>query len=476
MPRSAARPAPGRWPPVKIHGRAGGPARARWSAACTCEVRRAKVARVSTSHGPPAYPILLNLRGRRVLVVGGGPVAARRAGSLARAGARVEVVAPAGCEALLDLVTTGDVGWQRRRYRPDDLAGAWLVQTATGDPQVDAAVLADAETAGVWAVDAGDAGRSAAWVPAVAYGEGGVLVAVGGGRDPGRARALRDAVQHQLDAGELPVRRVRRRPGTGRVYLVGGGPGDPDLLTVRARRLLAAADVVVTDRLAPQAISALLTAGAEVVDVGKAPDRHPMPQQEINALLVARARDGDLVVRLKGGDPFVLGRGGEEAWACAAAGVPVEVVPGVTSAVAVPAAAGIPVTHRGITTSFLVASAHEGVSGLLEQVTAAAAETTLVLLMGVRRLPEVARGLLAQGRPPQTPAAVVSHGWTPQQRTVVGTLGDIATLAADAGLGSPSVVVVGDVVALRAQWGDLGTPSPAAGHNPAVAADAPSPR
>src|SRR5690606_6253562 len=166
-----------------------------------------------------------------------------------------------------------------------------------------------------------------------------------GGGDPRRAARLRDAVQVALESGSLPLRRHRRGPG--RVALVGGGPGDPGLVTTRGRQLLAEADVVVVDRLAPRALLGELDPDVEVVDVGKAPGHHPVSQDEINRLLVSHASAGKRVVRLKGGDPFVLGRGGEEVAACRAAGVPVEVVPGVTSAVAVPAAAGVPVTHRG---------------------------------------------------------------------------------------------------------------------------------
>ena len=178
----------------------------------------------------------------------------------------------------------------------------------------------------------------------------------------GASVAVRNAIAQALDAGSLPLR--RHRPGPGRVVLVGGGPGDADLLTLRGRRELAAADVVVVDRLAPQAVLDELAPGVLILDVGKAPGRHPVPQHEINRLLVEHATAGRRVVRLKGGDPFLLGRGGEEVAACREAGVPVEVVPGVTSAFAVPAAAGIPVTHRGLSRQVTVLSGHDASTGI----------------------------------------------------------------------------------------------------------------
>ena len=261
------------------------------------------------------------------------------------------------------------------------------------------------------------------------------------GGDPRRAARLRDAVATALDTGALPLRRHRR--GAGRVDLVGGGPGDPGLLTVRARRLLAQADVVVHDTLAPTAVLDELDPDVELVDVGKTAGHHPVPQHEINRILVEHAQAGRRVVRLKGGDPFVLGRGGEELLACHEAGVAVEVTPGVTSAVSVPAALGIPVTHRGVSRSFTVLSAHEDLHA--GQVPT---EGTLVLLMGVSGLAATAERLVALGWSASTPAAVLEDGFGPRQRRVVGTLADIAEASAAAGVRPPGIVVVGDVVAL----------------------------
>jgi uroporphyrin-III C-methyltransferase/precorrin-2 dehydrogenase/sirohydrochlorin ferrochelatase len=410
------------------------------------------------------YPVLLDLTDRDVLVVGGGPVAARRATATVDAGARVTVIAPAVCEDLADLVAAGSVRWVPRGATGGDvLAGPgpgarwWLVHTATGDRDVDAAVADAAGRCGTWCARADLAQASSAHVPAVAAGPDGVQVAVSGGGDPGRAAAVRDAIGDLLATGRLPLRRTRPRlgSGTGRVVLVGGGPGDPGLLTVAGRQWLARADVVVTDRLGPVDVLAELDPGVEVVDVGKTAGHHPIPQDVINRILVEHAAAGRTVVRLKGGDPFVLGRGGEEALHCVAHGIPVEVVPGVTSAVSVPAAAGIPVTHRGITTSFVLASAHAGAGDALEAARSAPRGATLVLLMGLSSLARTAAELVAAGHPPATPVAVVSSGWTAAQRTVVGTLATIAEDVATAGLASPAVTVVGEVVGLREVLGDL---------------------
>jgi uroporphyrin-III C-methyltransferase/precorrin-2 dehydrogenase/sirohydrochlorin ferrochelatase len=329
------------------------------------------------------------------------------------------------------------------------------VHTATGDRTTDNAVALAADRARTWCVRADDASASAAWTPAVARTADGVLVAVSGGGDPGRSRAIRDAVAVGLDTGELPVRATRRRlrEGPGTVHLVGGGPGHDELITVRGRRLLATADVVVVDRLAPRGLLERLSPDVEVIDCGKTPGHHQLTQDQINAVIVERALAGLDVVRLKGGDPFVLGRGGEEALACHLAGVPVAVVPGVTSAVSVPAAAGIPVTHRGVTSSFALVSAHDGVEPIEQAAREHAPTTTLVLLMGVRLLRGSAEALVASGRAPSTPVAIVERGWTSTQRTTVGTLADIADLAEARGVESPAVVVVGDVVSLRAELG-----------------------
>ncbi len=359
------------------------------------------------------------------------------------------------CEDLADLVDQGTVAWSERGYRGvDDLAGAWLVHTATGDVDVDRQVSADAAALRLWCVESGDAARSAAHVPAtvrVATPDGPVTVAVNAGGDPRRAVAVRDAVvsrvREDLARGALPLRRVRHRPGPGWVALVGGGPGDVGLLTTRARVLLACADVVVTDRLGPRAVLDELPPAVQVVDVGKTPGHHAWRQEEINAEIVRHALEGRAVVRLKGGDPYVLGRGGEERLACEAAGVVVEVVPGVTSAVSVPAAAGIPVTHRGLARGFTVVTGHDEIGSLPP-----GSDHTVVLLMSVAGLRRNAARLVEAGRDRQCPVAVVEDGWGPGQRVTVGTLEDVADRAEAVGVRSPAVVVVGDVVTLSPAW------------------------
>lgn len=236
----------------------------------------------------------------------------------------------------------------------------------------------------------------------------------------------------------------------GGVWLVGAGPGDPGLLTVRGRDLLAAADVVVTDRLAAASILEAVRPGAEVIGVGKSPTTRSRTQEEINEILVDRAGAGARVVRLKGGDPFVLGRGGEEAEACAAAGIPCVVVPGVTSALAAPAYAGIPVTHRGVAQDVAIVSGHlppGHPESTVDWAALAASRSTIVILMGVARLMAIADALLAGGRPGATPVAVVERGATPAQRVLRTTLDALAIDAIAMGIRSPAVIVVGEVAA-----------------------------
>src|SRR5688572_29813486 len=237
----------------------------------------------------------------------------------------------------------------------------------------------------------------------------------------------------------------------GAVALVGAGPGDPGLLTLRGRRLLRRADVVVYDRLVDPRVLALAPPGVLRIYAGKASGFHALPQEEINALLVAHARRGRRVVRLKGGDPFVFGRGGEEAEALADAGIPFQVVPGVSAAIAVPAYAGIPVSHRGLASSLAVVTGHEGCGKKAPRVDwarLATAVDTLVVLMGLAALPGIVEALLAAGRAPATPVALVQAGTTAAQRTVTGTLADIVERARTAALEPPVTIVIGDVVAL----------------------------
>ena len=234
------------------------------------------------------------------------------------------------------------------------------------------------------------------------------------------------------------------------VYLVGAGPGDPGLLTLRAAELIASADLIAVDALVSVEVMARIPSGTDVVYVGKRAGAHAMPQEEINALLIAEARKGKRVVRLKGGDPFVFGRGAEEAEELTAAGIPVEIVPGISSAIAGPAYAGIPVTHRRYATSLTIVTGHEAEASTgIAWSTLAERNGTVVFLMGLGNLPMIVRNLREHGVAADKPIAVISKATTPQQRTVDGTLANIVQRVADAALEAPAVIVVGDVVTLR---------------------------
>lgn len=390
------------------------------------------------------FPLLLDVTGRDVLVVGGGRVATRRVAALVTAGAAVRVV---GFEVAAEIVATVS-RVEQREFRTEDVDGAWLVFACTADPVVNAAVAAAAAAREVFCVRADDAAGGTARTPAVLRRDD-LTVAVSGGDDPLRAVALRDAISLALDLGELPARPVRAA-AAGSVTLVGGGPGDPELITVRGRRLVAEADVVVVDRLAPRALLDELPETVEVIDCGKAAHRHNLTQDQINEVIVARALAGKRVVRLKGGDPFVFGRGGEEWLACAAAGVPVTVVPGISSALAAPAVAGIPLTHRGVASDFTVVSGHldprRTAGGGIGQPESSVPDSTLVLLMGMDRLELITSELIRNGRPAQTPAAVVQRATMAGERVVRAPLGELASAASAAGLAAPAVVVIGGVV------------------------------
>ncbi|GAA3118353.1 uroporphyrinogen-III C-methyltransferase [Planomonospora alba] len=393
-------------------------------------------------------PYLLGLRlsGRRVLVVGGGRVAQRRVPALLDAGALVTIVSTSVTHALDELIASGRVIWEARPYQVGDLDGAWLVHACTDDPAVNAAVAAEADAKRIWCVRADDKDASAAWTPASGrVGEIGVAVTAGG--DPRRAAGIRDAVVEALRDGTVDARRSRTKPVG--VALVGGGPGDPGLITVRGRQLLSQADVVVADRLAPQALLDELPPDVELIDAAKIPYGRYLAQEKINELLVEHARQGKFVVRLKGGDPFVFGRGGEEMLACARAGIPVTVVPGITSPVAVPAAAGVPVTHRGVSQEFHVVSVHVPPGderSTVDWPSLARSNGTLILMMAVERIEAIAGTLVREGRSPETPVMVVQDGTLPTQRALRATLSTVAERVTAAGIRPPAIVIVGDVV------------------------------
>lgn len=386
-----------------------------------------------------SYPISLNLAGKRVVVVGAGTVAARRITSLIEAGAHIVVISPVINQRIEELAQVHQVELHRRAFETGDLVGAWLVHATTNLADVNELVAAEADAQGTWCIRADQALLSQAWTPASTRVDD-VTVAVTANADPRRAAAIRDAIADQLTVGALPIRRVRATQG--HVVLIGGGPGDPELITVRGRRELAKADVVVFDRLGPTSLLETLAPDVELIEAGKRPGHHTLNQDEINAVIVDRALQGKRVVRLKGGDPFVFGRGSEEVQACIDAGVSVDVVPGISSAVAGPASAGIPVTHRGLANGYAVITGHQ-----LNDLTALAqVDLTLVVLMGVATLPALATGLIAGGKSSSTPVALIEKASTPQQRVTVGTLESIAAIASDVGVTNPAVIVIGDVV------------------------------
>jgi uroporphyrin-III C-methyltransferase / precorrin-2 dehydrogenase / sirohydrochlorin ferrochelatase len=401
-------------------------------------------------------PYLLGLRlgGRRVVVVGGGAVATRRVPALLDAGADVLVISPEVTVSLEDLAAAGRIRWEAREYVAGDCAGAWLVCACADGPAVNAAVAAEAEQRRIWCVRADEAQASAAWTPALGRADD-IRVGVLSG-DPRRSAAIRDAIVTGLRSGELRARHYRRRKG--QVAIIGGGPGDPALITVRGRQLLAEADVVLADRLAPRSLLDELPGDVEIADVGKIPYGRAMSQEHINSALVAHARAGRFVARLKGGDPFVFGRGAEEVLACLRAGVPVTVVPGVTSAVGVPTAAWVPVTHRGIAQEFHVVSVHvppgDDRSTVAWEVLGGSSGT-LVLLMAVPRLGAVAGELIRHGRSPSTPVSVIADGTLPTQRTINSTLEQLERVVAEEGIRPPAIVIVGDVVAIGSEITEL---------------------
>jgi uroporphyrin-III C-methyltransferase/precorrin-2 dehydrogenase/sirohydrochlorin ferrochelatase len=450
------------------------------------------------------YPVFLNLHGRRAVVIGGGAVAEQKVLGLLSAGAHVTVVSPETTPRLAELAARGGIDLRRRPYRTGDLAGAWLAIAGTDDRAANARVWAEAEREGVLLNAVDDLDHCSFIAPAI-HREGDITVAVStAGKSPALAARLRQRVARLVGPaearlcellGELRPELAARVPdshartalwyrivdsdviefvrrgdmegareriaehladlpahrATGTVYLIGAGPGDPGLITAKGLAILRSADVVVYDRLVAPSLVAEAPLAAERVFVGKRPHggSADLVQDEINALLVERARRGLTVVRLKGGDPFVFGRGAEECEALHAAGVPFVVVPGVTSAIAVPAAAGIPVTHRRLASAFAVVTGHEcdGVSNLDWE--SLARVPTLVVLMGLTALPEITAKLLEHGADPDTPAAVIASGTLPDQRTVVGTLATLATRVAEQGLEPPATVVIGEVVRVR---------------------------
>ena len=392
----------------------------------------------------------LRLAGKKVVVVGGGSVAQRRLPLLIASGANVHVISRSATPAVEAM---NGVTLSRREYRDGDLEGAWYAIAATDDAQVNAAVVAEAERRQIFCVRADIAVEGTAVTPA-SFAYAGLSVGVLAGGEHRRSAAIRSAIREALQTGVItPESLVGSETSDvvrGGVALIGGGPGDPELITVRGRRLLAQADVVVADRLAPSELLAELPPHVEVIDAAKIPYGRAMAQDAINEVMIERARSGSFVVRLKGGDPFVFARGYEEVLACAEAGIPVTVVPGVTSAIGVPALAGVPVTHRAINHEFVVVSGHVAPGhpeSLVNWDALAAMTGTIVLLMAVERIELFVDVLLKGGRPADTPVLVVQHGTTAAQHTLRATLADTPEKVRAEGIRPPAIIVIGAVAA-----------------------------
>lgn len=436
------------------------------------------------------FPFFIQLEGARGLLVGGGRVALRKAEKLLPFGAQLTVVAPCICPPLAALP---GLTLCRRAFADSDLSPAPdFVIAATGDRALDRRIAALCRTRRILVNVVDDPAACGFYFPALVQrgrlcigistggasptaaawlrqkieallppGFDGILdrlaarreaVKAEGGSEAKRAERLQQAFALELAAAEAPhaPAAARENAGPGRVALVGAGCGRADLITVRGLRLLQQCRAVVYDDLIDSALLDTAPAGAERIYVGKRSGRHSAPQAEINAALIALAQRGGLTVRLKGGDPYVFGRGGEEALALQRAGIPFEVVPGITAAIAVPAEAGIPVTHRGVSRAVHIITAHtQDETPDFSRWAALAADGTLVFLMGLQRLPQIAAGLLAGGLPPQTPAAVLSGGNAPHPAAVRASLGKITDAARATGVEAPAVIVVGDVAGME---------------------------
>ncbi len=395
----------------------------------------------------PGLAVRLSLQDREVLVVGVGAPALGAIVTLVEAGARVTAVGTGPVAAIVDLSARGAIHIVDVPPPGGELARFWLVVAASGDPETDRAAAQSAHAVGRFCLS--DRLDDVPIDPAAPSASGPDAGLTGPIRDVDeRATPGGVVVEESAPSAGAANPRSSPTPSVGRVVLVGGGPGDPGLLTVAGRDAVRAADVLLVDRLAPLAVLAETRAGAEVIDVSKIPRGRFTPQEEINRLLVERAAAGRNVVRLKGGDSFVFGRGGEEWAACAAAGIPVTVIPGVSASLAAPALAGIPVTHRTMTQGFTVVSGHVppgDPASTLDWSALARSGTTLILLMAVKNLPAITAELLADGLAPDTPAATVADAGSSRQRAVRSDLSGIAAATADAGIGAPAVTVIGAV-------------------------------
>lgn len=448
-------------------------------------------------------PIFLDIRDKPCLVVGGGEVAGRKAGLLLRAGARIRVIAPGLGPTLRSLKRQQAIDHEAREYRKEDLGQATLVVAATDDTELNRRISREAQQSGT-PVNVVDQPELSSFIMPSIIDRSPVIAAVStGGASPVLARLIRARLESLIPAGygrlaELASRyreRVKqrfsnatarrrfwedvlqggvaervfsghleeadrlmeqalaeKRPSgeAGEVYLIGGGPGDPDLLTFRALRLMQRADVVVYDRLVAEPILDLVRRDAERIYAGKENSHHTLSQGEINRLLVKLARQGKRVVRLKGGDPFIFGRGGEEIDTLAEQGIPFQVVPGITAASGCASYAGIPITHRDYAHAAVFVTGHLKEDTLdLNWDMLAQPNQTVVFYMGLHGLPLICRKLVEHGVPPETPAALVQQGTTPQQRVFTGTVTTLPEIATREKPRPPTLIMVGEVVRLR---------------------------
>ena len=449
-------------------------------------------------------PIFLKVEDRKCLVVGGGKVAARKVTLLHRAGARITVVSPVVCEEVRALLGQGVITHVAREFQDEDLDNCVLAIAATDEKTVNRRVseLADAQRIPVNAVDSPDL---CSFIMPSIIDRSPVQIAVStGGASPVLARLLRTRLESFIPAAYGRLARLvddyrehvkqrfkvpdQRRyfwenilqgrvaellfagheekarsalqeaiddtdahyNDPGEVYLVGAGPGDPDLITFRALRLMQQADVVVYDRLVSEPVLDMVRRDAEMIYAGKARDQHTLSQESINQLLVRLAKEGKRVLRLKGGDPFIFGRGGEEIETLAAQGIPFQVVPGITAASGCASYAGIPLTHRDYAQSCTFVTGHlkDGSVDLDWEQLAKPAQT-IVFYMGLHSIPAISRELIAHGLPETTPVALVQQGTTRNQRVYIETLGSMQDLAEREALKPPTIIIVGEVVSLQ---------------------------
>lgn len=452
-----------------------------------------------------ALPIFFNIAQRPCIVIGGGDVATRKVIMLRKAQGQVTVISPELCEELREMHAQGEIDYVPAEFHAEQLSSACLVIAATDDEAVNEAVSVAAKRLNI-PVNVVDAPALCTFTMGSVIDRSPVVIAISSeGNAPVLARHIRSKIETMLPAaygriaaiaGEfrdqvkakfsnLPARRrfwedvlngplVERvlsgqeqaarellgellsqqqdAPTRGEVYLVGGGPGDPDLLTFRALRLMQQCDVCVYDKLVSKEVMELVRRDAELVYVGKSRDQHTLPQEEINALLAKLALEGKRVLRLKGGDPFIFGRGGEEIETLMQHGVPFQVVPGITAANGVSSYAGIPLTHRDYAQACLFITGHlkDGTIDLDWQAMARPKQT-VVIYMGLVGLEQICSKLIAQGVSPEMPAAVIQQGTTQKQRVVESTLQHLAADVAAAGLKPPSLTIIGEVVKLRSR-------------------------